>query len=108
MTETPITFYRERYEAVSGPVDAPHHVPSDFARGQRANPDAAWVTGDFATGIRTLPALLTAGDFASGMRTLPASLTVIGDFATGMRTLAAPRSARPEIISDLDSLALAA
>ena len=91
MTETPITFYRERYEAVSGPVDAPHHVPSDFARGQRANPDAAWVTGDFATGIRTLPALLTAGDFA-----------------TGMRTLAAPRSARPEIISDLDSLALAA
>jgi hypothetical protein len=81
MNET-ATLYREYTQPleVSTYTD---YAQSDFARGQRHNPESAWVLGDFASGMRTMAASAVIGDFATGMRTMPAS-TVIGSFATGM------------------------
>jgi len=70
------------------------HVPNppsnwsdgDFAAGLRALESGAGVRGDFATGMRSTPLLLTTGDFATGQRTDLAPEPVRGDFATGQRT----------------------
>jgi hypothetical protein len=58
----------------------------DFAAGLRRADSGLEVRGDFATGMRSLPVVMTTGDFASGVRTRPTAVLVAGDFATGQRT----------------------
>ncbi len=70
----------------------------DFAAGVRGSGSDAGVRGDFATGMRITPLLMTIGNFATGMRTRPDAELVRADFATGQRTERSPtpsRSARP-------------
>jgi hypothetical protein len=58
----------------------------DFAAGCRGSESLAAVPGDFATGMRSAPRLMTVGSFATGMHTRPAVDLGRGDFATGQRT----------------------
>ncbi len=58
----------------------------DFARGQRgALPSHPTKQCDFATGLRHRDAVPMTGDFATGMRSVAVSTRVTGDFATGQR-----------------------
>ncbi len=58
----------------------------DVAAGLRTLTSDARVRGDFATGMRSTPLLITTGDFAAGQRTKPPAKLIRGDFATGQRT----------------------
>jgi hypothetical protein len=62
---------------------------SDFARGQRHDPDRGQVYGDFATGMLATSMRTVTGDFATGIRSSHTP-TTFGDFATGMRVAPAP------------------
>ena len=76
------------------------HVPDppgnlsdgDYAAGLRAFQPGARERGDFATGMRSTPLLMTTADVAAGQRTHPGAEFVRGDFATGQR---AERTATP-------------
>jgi hypothetical protein len=86
-----------QYElAATGATDLPsrpsHPSDGDFAAGQRALQSDARGRGDFATGMRSTPLLITVGDFATGLRTHRSAERVRGDFATGQR---AERTATP-------------
>lgn len=79
-----------QYElAATGATDVPsrpsNSCDGDFAAGQRALQSDARVRGDFATGMRSTPLLITAGDFATGLRIHRSAEAVRGDFATGQR-----------------------
>ena len=74
--------------AANGATDVPSRPSNssgDFAAGLRALQSDARVRGDFATGMRSTPLLITAGDFATGLRTHRSAERVRGDFATGQR-----------------------
>jgi hypothetical protein len=79
-----------QYElAANGATDVPSRPSNssdgDFAAGLRALQSGARERGDFATGMRSTPFLITAGDFATGLRTHRSAERVRGDFATGQR-----------------------
>ncbi len=64
----------------------------DYAAGLRSSDSRADLRGDFATGMRSGPLVMTIGDFATGQRTRPVA-ALRGDFATGLR--ARERSGTP-------------
>jgi len=66
--------------------DNPAVNNGDFAAGCRELESRPGARGDFATGTRSTPLLMTVGDFASGLHTRPAADVVVGDFASGQRT----------------------
>jgi hypothetical protein len=70
----------------TGRLDETHDAAlGDYAEGQRTHPDHRLVSGDFATGLRTVAKLAAAGDFATGLRRACTAART-GDFATGLRT----------------------
>jgi len=98
-----IDAHSPQYElAANGVTEVPSRPSNssdgDFAAGLRALQSDARVRGDFATGMRSTPLLITAGDFATGLRTHRSAERVRGDFATGQhaeRTAAPSRAVQP-------------